>query len=307
VSGAPARRDQAPARGQAARGQATLAGWAERRASTIAAILPLGWLAVFFLAPLGFVVVYSFANATFGGVELGFTWTNFHQALSGFYLGVFLHTLIFASTGSLLCLAVGLPVAYVLGRMAGRYRTLLLALLLIPYWTSFLIRTLSWETLMAPGGAIQDLLNALRLHHGTLNLIDTNTAVFIGIVYDYLPLMIIPLFVAFERIPASALDASKDLGAGRLRTFANVTLPLARPGLVTAIILTFVPMTGEYVVPALLGGGKGVLMGGLISSQFLQAADYPLGSAMAVLVLAVLTVVVAVLTRVSRGFAEVPA
>jgi spermidine/putrescine transport system permease protein len=302
VSGAPARQAPAPAPAQPG-----FAGWAERHATRIGAVLPLAWLAVFFLAPLGFVIVYSFANATFGGVELGFTWVNFQQALSGFYLGVFVHTLIFASTGSLMCLAVGLPVAYVLARMAGRYRALLLALLLIPYWTSFLIRTLSWETLMAPGGAIQDLLNVLHLHHGTLNLIDTNTAVFIGIVYDYLPLMIIPLFIAFERIPGSALEASKDLGAGRLRTFANVTLPLARPGLVTAIILTFVPMTGEYVVPALLGGGKGLLMGGLISSQFLQAADYPLGSAMAVLVLAVLSVVVVVLTRVSRGFAEVPA
>jgi ABC-type spermidine/putrescine transport system permease subunit I len=270
-------------------------------------MLPVGWLLLFFVVPLAFVVVYSVAYATFGGVTLGFTLTNFRQALSGFYLHIFLHTLTFALIGSAFCAAVALPLAYVMARKAGRFGGVLLVALLVPFWTSFLIRSLSWETLLAPSGPVQAALNFLQLHHGQLNVLDTNTAVLIGIVYGYLPLMAIPLYVAFERVPASLIDASKDMGAGRLRTFLHLTLPLARPGIAAAALLTFVPMTGEYVIPALLGGDKGVLMGGLIYSQFLGSQDYPLGSALAVLLLAVLGVAVVALIRASRGFDEVAA
>jgi spermidine/putrescine transport system permease protein len=268
-------------------------------------LLPAVWLVLFFVIPLAFVVVYSVANATFGGVTLGFTLTNFQQALSGFNLQIFLHTLLFALVGTVACAVVAMPLAYVLARKAGRYGGALLVALLVPFWTSLLIRSLSWETLLAPGGPVQATLNFLHMHHGQLDVLDSNTAVMIGIVYGYLPLMAIPLYVAFERVPVSLTDASKDMGAGRLRTFLHVTLPLARPGFAAAVLLTFVPMTGEYVIPALLGGDKGVLVGGLIYSQFLESQNYPLGSALAVLLLAVLGVAVLVLTRASRGFDEV--
>ena len=280
---------------------ARVAGVMER----IVPLLPVAWLAIFFVAPLVFTIIYAFAHSTFGGVSLGFTFSNFSQALSGFYLHIFLHTLVFAAMGTAEALIVGLPLAYVLGRKAGRFRIPLMILVLIPYWTSFLLRTLSWQTLLAPGGAVQGLLNFLGLHSGQLNWIDTNTAVGIGLVYGYLPLMVVPLFIAFDRIPDDVVEASKDLGAGRLRTFLNVTLPMARPGVATAILLTFVPMTGEYVIPALLGGAKGVLMGGLISSEYLGAADYPLGSAMAVLVMAVIGLVLILFARTTRGFQEI--
>jgi ABC-type spermidine/putrescine transport system permease subunit I len=270
-------------------------------------VLPVAWLVLFFVVPLGFVVVYSLAHQTFGGETLGFTLTNYQQALNGFYLHIFLHTLLFALIGSLLCAIVAMPLAYVMARKAGRFGGVALVALLVPFWTSFLIRSLSWETLLAAGGPIQDVLNTLGLHHGQLNVLDTNTAVMIGIVYGYLPLMAIPLYVAFERVPGGLVDASKDMGAGRLRTFLHLTLPLARPGIAAAALLTFVPMTGEYVIPALLGGDKGVLVGGLIYSQFLSSQDYPLGSALAVLLLAVLGVAVVALTRATRGFAEASA
>ena len=270
-------------------------------------ILPLAWLALFFVGPLIFTIIYSFANATFGGVTLGFTLTNFQQALSGFYLHVFLHTLVFAGLGTFGALVIGMPLAYVLGRKAGRLRTVLAVAVLIPFWTSFLLRTLSWETLLAAGGPIQGVLNFLGLHHGQLGWIDTNKAVAVGLIYAYLPFMVIPLFVAFDRIPADIVEASKDLGASRVRTFLNVTLPMARPGVFTAILLTFVPMTGEFVVPALLGGNKGVLMGGLIYSQYLGAANYPLGSAMAVLVMAVIGIVLIAFSRLTRGFDQIGA
>lgn len=280
-----------------------LAGAVER----LVPLLPVAWLGLFFVAPLAFTVVYAFAHSTFGGVELGFTLTNFQQALSGFYLHIFLHTLVFAASGTLEALVVGMPLAYVLGRKAGRYKALLVVALLVPFWTSFLLRTLSWETLLAPGGAVQALLNFLHLHSGSLNWLDTNTAVGIGLVYGYLPLMVVPLFVAFDRIPEEVLEASKDLGAGRIRTFLHVTLPIARPGVATAVLLTLVPMTGEFIIPALLGGSKGVLMGGLIYNQYLGAANYPLGSAMAVLVMAVIGLVLIVFARLTRGFDQMGA
>jgi spermidine/putrescine transport system permease protein len=242
-------------------------------------------------------VVYAFAHPIFAGVDFGFTIDNFRASLSGFYLTIFIRTLEFAALGTALCLVVALPLAYFLARKVVRYRTFLVVLLLIPFWTSLLIRTLAWRTLLEADGPVHDVLDFLRVYHSPLSVLDTPTAVRIGIVYGYLPLMALPLLVAFERIPADVGEASKDLGAGRLQTFFRVTLPLARPGLATGILLTFVPMTGEYVIPALLGGDRGVLMSGLIADQYLQAQNYPLGAAMAVLVLLVLGAAVFVLAR----------
>ncbi len=279
---------------------------ASRGARGLLALSPLVWLTVLFVVPLAFTIVYAFAHATYGGVQVGFTFENFRQALSGFYLHIFLRTLEFAATGTLLCFAVATPIAYFLARKVHRYRGLLIALLLVPFWTSFLIRTLAWQTLLAANGPVGGALNFLNLHSGPLNVLDTPTAVFIGVVYGYLPLMTMPLFVAFERVPTEVGEASKDLGAGRMRTFFRVTLPLAKPGVAAGVLLTFVPMTGEYVIPALLGGDKGVLMGGLIASQYLQAQNYALGSAMAVLVLVVLGLFVFGLTRIAGGFQAVP-
>jgi spermidine/putrescine transport system permease protein len=276
--------------------------WAEH----LTAAVPLVWLLVLFLVPLSFTVVYAFGHSTFGGVQTGFTFANFKTALSGFLFDVFLRTVRFAALGTLLCIVVAIPVAYFAARKAGRHRSKLLIALLVPYLTSFLLRILSWQILLSRGGQVQAILNFLHLHHGPLNLLFTQTAVFIGIVYAYLPLAIVPLFVAFERVQQETIEASKDLGAGRWRTFCRVTLPLARPGLATATLLLFVPMTGEVVVPQVLGGGKGLLMGGLISNEYLQSQNYAVGSAMAVLVLGILVVAVIALARLTRGFDEVP-
>ena len=267
-------------------------------------MLPLAWLTVFFVGPLAITVVYAFAHSFFGGERLGFTLINFRQVFSGFYLTIFIRTIEFAAIGTLLCVVAATPLAYFLARRVTRYKFVFLVLLLIPFWTSFLIRTLAWRTLLAADGPIRDALNFAHVHHGLLYVLDTPTAVRMGIVYAYLPLMALPLFVAFERIPEEMLESSRDLGAGRLRTFFFVTMPAARAGFAAGVLLTFVPMTGEYVVPALLGGDRGVLMSGLIAGQYQQAQNYPLGSAMAVVVLAVLGLSVFVLTRVTGGFKQ---
>jgi ABC-type spermidine/putrescine transport system permease subunit I len=168
------------------------------------AVIPTAWLAIFFLAPLAFTVVYSFGNSLFGAVELGFTLKNYQTALSGFYLSTFLRTVQFAITASALCLAVAFPVAYFIARKAGRFRTLALVLILIPYFSSFLVRVMSWQILLARGGVFEVMLNFLHLHDGPLDLLDTKTAVFIGMVYAYLPIAIVPLFVVLDRIPRAA-------------------------------------------------------------------------------------------------------
>jgi ABC-type spermidine/putrescine transport system permease subunit I len=278
--------------------------WAGRTALWLVRVVPVAWLGVFFLAPLAITIVYSFANATYGGVSLGFTLSNFQQALSGLYLTIFLRTMEFAAIGTSACLLVGMPVAYYLARKVTRWRGLLLVLLLVPFWTSFLIRTLAWLTLLGADGPIRSALHSLGLISGYLNIVDTQKAVLIGIIYAYLPLMTLPLVVAFERVPTELTEAAKDLGAGRIRTFLSVTLPVAKPGVITAILLTAVPMTGEYVIPALLGGNKGVLLGGLIAGEYSVALNFALGSAMAVLILVVLGALVLVCTRSLRGFAN---
>jgi ABC-type spermidine/putrescine transport system permease subunit I len=267
--------------------------------------VPALWLAVFFLAPLAFTVVFSFGRPTFGGVVLDFTLDNYAAALSGFYGATFLRTIAFAASASALCLGAALPVAYFVARHTRRHRALAIALIVVPYFSSFLIRLMSLHMLMSRDGAVQGMLNALHLHHGPLDVLDTRTAVFIGMVYGYLPIAVVPLFVVIDRIPRALIEASRDLGASRWQTFRFITLPMIRPGIATAILLTMVPMLGELVVPRLLGGDRGMLMGQAISAQYLQSQNYALGSAMAVLVLVAVAIIVAVLARITRGFAEV--
>lgn len=268
--------------------------------------LPALWLIGVFLVPLAFTVVFSFGHSSFGGIALGFTLDNYAQALSGFYLDSFLRTIRFALSGCVLCLLVAYPAALFISRQTGRRRTALLLLVLVPYFTSFLIRVMSWQILLARGGPLQWALNWTHLLGGPLDVLDTQTAVFIGLVYAYLPIAVVPIYLVLIRIPAPLIEASRDLGASSWRTFWHVILPLSRPGVATAALLTGVPMLGELVIPALLGGDKGVLMGMAISQQYLASQNYALGSAMAVLVLIAVAVLVLALVRLTRGFDEVP-
>jgi ABC-type spermidine/putrescine transport system permease subunit I len=294
-----------PAGGARAAGHA--AAPRARAGDHLIAGIPTVWLAIFFLAPLAFTLVVSFGRSTFGEVELAFTLDNYRTALSGFYASVFLRTIEFAVTACVLCLLVAFPTAYFIARHAGRFRTLALVVVLIPYFTSFLIRIMSWQILLARGGPLETVLHALGIYSGHIDILDTKTAVFIGMVYAYLPIAIVPLYVVLVRLPDAVVEASLDLGATRWQTFRHVTLPLARPGIATAVLLTAVPMLGELVIPSLLGGDRGVLVGQAISSQYLDAQNYALGSAMAMIVLVVIALMVAILARFTRGFDEVPA
>ncbi|MFA5775575.1 MAG: ABC transporter permease, partial [Ilumatobacteraceae bacterium] len=186
-----------------------------------------------------------------------------------------------------LCLVISLPVAYYLAtKVSESKRGLLLALLIVPFFTNFLIRTMAWRIVLAPKGFVSNLLVDWGLRDSGLNLLDTRFALQIGVVYNYLPLMIFPLFVALDRLDPALREASKDLGANRLKTFVQVTLPLAMPGIVAGLVLVFVPLSGDYITAAILGGAKGNMAGALVAAQFLQAQNPALGAAVAVVLIA---------------------
>jgi spermidine/putrescine transport system permease protein len=178
----------------------------------------------------------------------------------------------------------------------------LLVAVLVPFWASFVVRTYALVNLLSDGGPVADALRAIGIGDGAPGIMYTPLAVAIGIVYSYLPLMILPLFVALERIDPSLLQASADLGASSFRSFRRVTLPLAVPGIVAGCVLVGIPATGEYVIPAILGGGKTLLVGNVIADQFLKVGDYPFGSALAVaLVLALLAILVIARSRLRHA------
>jgi spermidine/putrescine transport system permease protein len=252
----------------------------------------IAYYAAFFLIPLGFLVLFSVSTSVgFGDVQYGFSTENFSRAVDRIYLDAFVRTLRFAGLGTLLTIIVGWPLAYWLARYApAKRKNLLLALVIIPFWTSFLIRTYSFLILLDPGFPLSKALDGVGLTSGPLEVLYTNTAVQIGIVYNYLPLFVLPVYASLERMDWTLLDAASDLGGSASAALRQITIPLSMPGLVTGALLVFIPMMGEYVIPQILGGGKVDLMGNIVRRAFLEQQNYPLGSAIAMLLMAGLSV-----------------
>lgn len=257
------------------------------------------WLLIFFVAPIGMVVVFSFGYkpsifATHALDQLSFD--RYIEALSPTFFSTFLNTLWIGILGTLLCLVIGGPVAYWIAVKAPpSKRGLLLALVMVPFWTNFLVRTIGWQVILAPEGWFSQLLQGIGIIPGPLDLLYSRGAVLLGVVYNYLPLMILPLFVAFDRVSGPLREASKDLGAGSVTTFLRVTVPLARPGIIAGVLLVYIPLMGDYITATVLGGAKGNMIGQVVASQFQTAQNWALGSAMAVLLIIVimLSIVVA--------------
>jgi spermidine/putrescine transport system permease protein len=263
------------------------------------------YYAVFFVAPLLVILAYAFAHREgFFEITFGLYGENVVELLDPLYLQIYGDTFVMALAGTVGCLVVGYPLAYWLATRARRHRTLLLVLVIVPFWTSILIRTYAWQLLLSPRGAISSALQALGVLGEPLGILFTPRAVFVGLVYDYLPLMIFPLYVSIERMDRRLVEASRDLGVGRLRTFLRVTLPLTLPGILTGCLLVFVPMTGEYVVPTLLGGAKQAFFGPIVADTFLEAIDYPFGAAMSLVLVVFLLVVIFLYLRVLGRRAE---
>jgi spermidine/putrescine transport system permease protein len=246
-------------------------------------------LVFFFAVPVLFIFYYSLGYkpdifSTIATDHLSFD--RYVESFSDTFRSVFTGTLQISLIGTLLCLLIGFPFAYWLAvRVPSRWRGVLLGLTIVPFWTNFLVRTLGWLILLQSKGPLSGILQDLHLISNPLDVLDTRAAVQLGVIYNYLPLMIFPLFVALDRLDPALREASKDLGANRWRTFRQVTLPLAMPGVVAGLLLVFIPLTGDYITASVLGGAKGNMVGALVASQFSVAQNWALGSAMAVILI----------------------
>lgn len=264
-------------------------------------LAPAGaWFLCMLVLPLIVVFVFSFGErGAAGGYAPAFTLDNF--ANLGARGTAFRNTMVLAPVGTLTCLLIAYPLAYFLAlRSSPRWRTLLLVLVIVPFWTSILIRSYAWIYLLG-GQGIPSLLNMLGL--GSPRLINTPFAVLVGIVYGYLPLMVFPIYVALERLDKRLLEASSDLGSPPWRSFLQVTLPLSMPGVATGCMLVFILLMGEFLIPAMLGGGKVFFIGNALVDLFLQSRNWAFGSAVAVALVLVMLVTVAAYLRFTRRWA----
>ena len=266
-----------------------------------------GWTLLFFLVPLATLLLYSFGQINIYTLQLHWGWTtgNYSQLDQALYRDAILRSLLLSVTATVSCLAVGYPLAFWVSRQPARLQRLYLLLLIIPFWSSFLVRTYAIQNLIANGGPLESLLRALGLISGSLNLQYTSLAVGIGIVYSYLPMMVLPLYVALERVDPVVEQSARDLGARPSRVFLRVTLPLSAPGIIAGCILVGIPATGEYVIPTILGGGKTLMYGNLVASQFLDVGNFPFGSALAVALTAAITLFALFGRRVSRAAEQI--
>lgn len=267
--------------------------------------LPISaWLVFFFIVPFGLILWYSFGDKP----SLYVTHSNdvlsldrYVEAVSPAFLQTFGRTLEISVVGTVLCLLIAFPMAYWMAtKLSPRRQGLVLALVLIPYWTNFLVRTIGWQITLSPEGFLSQGLQALGLRDGPLEVLYTMPAVQLGVVYNYLPLMILPLYVALERMDHRLLEASRDLGANAFESFRRVTLPLALPGIAAGMLLVFVPLMGDYITPSVLGGAQGGMVGQMVAGQFSRAQNWALGSAMAIILMLAILATVVIFALVAR-------
>jgi spermidine/putrescine transport system permease protein len=256
------------------------------------------------LLPLAILVVYSFGQIDILTYKVHFGWTLQHYTDLGqkLYRDSVVRSLELSFGATVVCLVIGLPVAYFISLQGRVLEYLLLTAVIVPFWTSFIVRTYAWIDVLGPGSPVARTASLVGFTR--TGLLYNNTAVVIGIVANYLPLMILPLYVGFKRIDPSLRDAARDLGAPGRRAFRRVILPLATPGIIAGCLLVAVPAAGEYVIPAILGGGKTEMFGNIVADQFLTVGDYPFGSALAVSVMAVLTIFIIVLRTTSASVGD---
>jgi spermidine/putrescine transport system permease protein len=262
------------------------------------------YLLILVVLPLILVTILSFlSRGTYGQVVYKFNLTNYTRLFNELYGKVMVFSLGIGVGTTLICLLVGYPLAYFLARAPVRQRSLLLFLILLPFWTNFIIRIFAWMIILRSGGILDSLLQWLHITNAPLNLLYTPTAVLIGMVYEFLPFMVLPLYTSLEKIENSLLEAAADLGAPPWKAFIRVTLPLSVPGMIAGTILTFIPAMGMFVVPDILGGAKTILIGNVIRNQFLTARDWPFGAA-ASMVLMVMTMALTLYYTRRAGFGE---
>ncbi|MCK4869814.1 MAG: spermidine/putrescine ABC transporter permease PotB [Gammaproteobacteria bacterium] len=243
------------------------------------------WLCVFALLPLILVILTSFLTSDINHlVKFPATFANYGQLFNDAYLRILLQSIYLAASCTLICLIIGYPFAFIIARNKSRFRPLLLLLVIIPFWTSSLIRTYAIMAILKTKGILNSALLAMGIIHHPLHILYSYTAVLIGTSYDLLPFMILPLFANIEKLDSTYIDAARDLGASKIRTFIKIIIPLTLSGIISGSILVFLPAMTMFFIPILLGGAKNLLLGNLIENQFLTANNWPMGAAISIFV-----------------------
>ncbi len=243
------------------------------------------WLAALFAAPFAIVMAYSFlTRGVYGGIEAPWTAESYQRLADPLYFAIVVRSFAIALAATAICLVLAFPAALFIAR-APRHKNLYLQLVMLPFWTSFLVRTYAWIFLLRDTGLINTALQAIGLIHHPLPLLYNDGAVLLGLVYAYLPFMVLPIFATLERLDPSLAEAAADLGARPLSTLFRVIIPLSKPGIVAGCVLVFIPCLGAYLTPDLLGGGRTVMIGNLVQNQFTTARDWPFGSAISIVLM----------------------
>ena len=272
-----------------------------------AAIAPYLWMVLFFLVPFGFVLKISLSQTAIAQppylpvFDLSEGWAaikaafaqlsleNFRLLVSdNLYISSYLRSLVVAVTSTVILLLIGYPIAYGMARLPQRWQAIAMMLVIIPFWTSFLIRIYAWINILQREGLLNDALIALRIIHEPVVWLATDTAIVIGIVYSYLPFMVLPLYASLEKMDESLLEAAADLGAPRWKAFWLITVPLSASGIFAGALLCFIPIAGEFVIPDLLGGSDALMIGQTLWTEFFQNKDWPVASAVAIALLVIL-------------------
>ena len=277
--------------------------------------LPLLWLLLFFVGPFLIVLKISFSEALLamppyapllqwsreGALSIQVHYANYHFLFTdSLYAASYLYSIKVALVSTLLCLGIAYPMALGIARASDRTRNLLLMMVVLPFWTSLLLRVYAWIGLLKADGPINQLLLALHLTDAPIPMVNTRFAVYVGIVYSYLPFMVLPLYANLEKHDPALLEAGADLGAPPWRAFLRITLPLSMPGIVAGSLLVFIPAVGEYVIPTLLGPPDQLMIGRVLSDEFFENRDWPVASAVAILMLLLLLVPIVIFRRYQR-------
>jgi spermidine/putrescine transport system permease protein len=279
-----------------------VSAWSRRHPGVLAWLLlapGLLYLAVFYIVPTVQMFLVSLQTGSPGtGYQMTWNFSNYPEQIAK-YWDEFVRSIAFGGIATLLCFLIGFPLAYFIAFRGGRFKSLLLFLIIAPFFTSFLLRTLSWKTIFADNGMILGPLKDIGLVPEEFRLLATPIAVVAGITYNFLPFMTLPLYVALEKIPPSLLEASQDLYAGGWARFRKVTFPLALPGIVAGSLLTFIPAVGDFVNAELLGNPRSQMIGNVIQAKFLKTTDYPAGAALSFMLMAAILAAVLIYARMA--------
>jgi spermidine/putrescine transport system permease protein len=259
----------------------------------------LGWLAIFFAIPLGYMLFESLKTGTIDtGFVFNWEFANYTNSVSDFSEQL-VRSFEYAALATVFALIVGYPLAYVIAFRGGRWRNALLLAVIVPFFVTYLIRTLSWETILSDTGFVSDTLRTIGVLSDSGRLLDTTVSVVAGITYNFLPFMILPLYASLERIDHRMLEAGYDLYGRRRDVFLRVTLPLSMPGVVAGTLLTFIPAVGDFINAELLGGPNQTMIGNVIQSRYLEVSDYPTAAALSFILMALMLLVVLVWARIA--------